>query len=540
MGVEQKDGQPGAAPHPEHAPAQWGTSLGYGEPIEPDELLKIPIFEGASKGLLEKNRGAVVRRHFKPGEMLCREGEFGSTAFYILEGSVEVFLSSPIAHVSTDHGSGGFFRKLKSRLVGRAQDRRDETENQRYIPIDAPVDLAYDHPSAELGAGELFGEMTCMNFYPRSASVRAATDCVVLEMLRNIVDILLKNPKFRAQADEKYRKRALEEHLRSVPLFAEIGAREQTQEAADFLEQLRQQVELVRFNPGQVICKQGDPADSFYLVRIGFVKVSESHPGGELVLAYLSRGNYFGEIGLLGGGVRTATCAALDHVEVVRIKADEFKLMLEHFPHVRERLEAGVREREEQNRNALKMVTSVPLEDFLAQGLMGAQSLLVLDLSRCTRCDLCVRACADSHDGITRLVREGLRFEEQLVATSCRQCRDPLCMIGCPVGSIRRRNSLEIIIEDWCIGCGLCAKGCPYGNINLHPVGSGKPAEAGGQPMSSAEAKKAGVKLKAITCDLCTGLDEPSCVYACPHDAAHRVEPRGFFAKLHEEQGRAE
>src|SRR2546422_3831800 len=46
------------------------------------------------------------------------------------------------------------------------------------------------------------------------------------------------------------------------------------------------------------ICKQDDPAHSFYLVRIGFVKVSETYPGGELVLAYLSRGNYFGEIGL--------------------------------------------------------------------------------------------------------------------------------------------------------------------------------------------------------------------------------------------------
>ena len=42
-------------------------------------------------------------------------------------------------------------------------------------------------------------------------------------------------------------------------------------------------------------------------------------------------------------------------------------------------------------------------------------------------------------------------------------------MVGCPVGSIRRRNSLEVIIEDWCIGCGLCARNCPYGNINLHP-----------------------------------------------------------------------
>ena len=74
-------------------------------------------------------------------------------------------------------------------------------------------------------------------------------------------------------------------------------------------------------------------------------------------------------------------------------------------------------------------------------------------------------ACADAHDGVTRLIREGLRFDKYLVATSCRQCRDPLCMVGCPVGSIRRRNSLEVIIEDWCIGCGLCAKNCPYGNI---------------------------------------------------------------------------
>ena len=50
-----------------------------------------------------------------------------------------------------------------------------------------------------------------------------------------------------------------------------------------------------------MICRQGDVADSFYLVRIGFVKVSEERPGGELVLTYLGRGGYFGEIGLLSG-----------------------------------------------------------------------------------------------------------------------------------------------------------------------------------------------------------------------------------------------
>jgi len=360
--------------------------------------------------------------------------------------------------------------------------------------------------------------MTCMSFYPRSATVRAETDCTMLEMLRNVLDIMQKNKTFKAQLDQTYRRRALDSHLRGVPILAGL--------TDEFLNHLRDRVELLRYAPGQVICRQGDPADSFYLVRIGFVKVSEAYPGGELVLAYLSRGDYFGEIGLLGGGARTATCTALDHVEVVRITAEDFHLMLEQFPQVRRGLEAVAQQRQQQNREQLTMLRSVPLDQFLAQGLMEAQSLLILDLERCTRCDACVRACADAHDGITRLVREGLRFEKYLVATSCRQCRDPLCMVGCPVGSIRRRHSLEVIIEDWCIGCGLCAKNCPYGNINLHPFTV--MAEDADQPGR----KKAVVKQKATSCNLCTEHKEPSCVYACPHDAAHRVEPQQFFAGL--------
>jgi Fe-S-cluster-containing hydrogenase component 2 len=36
---------------------------------------------------------------------------------------------------------------------------------------------------------------------------------------------------------------------------------------------------------------------------------------------------------------------------------------------------------------------------------------------------------------------------------------------------------------------------------------------------------------KATTCDLCTQLSVPSCVYACPHDAAKRVDPAEFLAR---------
>src|SRR5260370_41199003 len=252
----------------------------------------------------------------------------------------------------------------------------------------------------------------------------------MLEMLRNVLDIIQRNKTVKARLDAKYKKHALEDHLRSVPMFTALSA--------EFIEVLRNKVELVRVGQGEVICRQGEEADSFYLVRQGFVKVSEPHPGGELVLAYLGRGGYFGEIGLLGEGRRTATCTALDHVEVVRIHAQEFAQMMEQFPEVRQSLETLAYERTEQNRQRLATATTMPIDNFFAQVLMEAQSLLVLDLERCTRCDACVRACADAHDGVTRLIREGQRFDKSLVATSCRHCRDPLCMVRCPVASIPR------------------------------------------------------------------------------------------------------
>ena len=489
-----------------------------GEKLDAEWILQLPVFKGVSGTFLELNQGAVVKRSIAPGEIICREGEFGSTAFYILEGTVEILINTPIAHVQQEDGAGSWFSRIRSKLSDRQQHTRTEESGRRYIPIDAPVDLPYDKPIAELAAGDLFGEMTCMSFHPRSATVRAKTDVVVLEMLRNVLDILQKNKTFRAELDRKYRQRALETHIKSVPVFSSMPA--------DFIAYLRDRVELIRYSPGEVIVRQGDAADAFYLVRLGFVKVSERHPGGDVVLNYLGRGSYFGEMGLLGGGIRTATCTALDHVDVVRIAGGDFNLMLSKFPAIRAGLEQVARDRADMNRRRVASTEHVPITDFLNQGLMEAQSLLLLDLEKCTRCDQCVRACADAHDGVTRLVREGLRFDKYLVATSCRSCRDPLCMVGCPVGSIRRRNSMEIIIEDWCIGCGLCARNCPYGNLNLHPFTVQVPDP--GQPARLI----ATTKKKATGCDLCMEHDEPSCVYACPHDAAHRVEPLTFFAGL--------
>ncbi|MFL5244939.1 MAG: cyclic nucleotide-binding domain-containing protein [Gemmataceae bacterium] len=496
--------------------------------VSADELAKHPLFEGISHPFLRFNEGAVIRRKYQAGDIVCREGEFGSTAFLIEEGTLSVLIETPFKHFNKkakDRGLFGLVRRAASGLVGRNEDRRAEESTTRYIHIDAPVSLDYSNPIAKLTPQDLiFGEMTCMSSYPRSATVRAETDCTLLEMQRNVLYMLQRSKKSRAILDQVYRDRAISSHLRSVPIFAEQFTEEK--QFDEFVDFLRPRVDLVRINPGETIFHQGDPADGFYLVRVGFVKVAQNQPGGEHVLTYIGPGGYFGEIGLMAHlpeiralaprGIRTATCSALDHVDVVRISAEDFRAILNRFPAVRERFTRAAVERLEQNERDRRKVENVPLGDFLSQGLMNAQSLLVLDLEKCTRCDECTKACSDSHDGVTRLVREGLRFDKYLVASSCRSCLDPYCMVGCPVGSIRRRNSREIIIEDWCIGCGKCAENCPYGNINMHPFEEWRPNPETGK-------KVAVMQQKATMCDLCVSLDgQPSCVYACPHDAAHR------------------
>ena len=216
-------------------------------------------------------------------------------------------------------------------------------------------------------------------------------------------------------------------------------------------------------------------------------------------------------------GKRTATCTSMDFVQLVKIKAEDFSALLQQFPDVNASITEVARARRQMDIQLLNRVQTVSLNDFLKQELMQGQNLLLIDLTKCTRCDECVKACVSTHtDDVTRLIRDGLRFDKYLAPTSCRACMDPLCMTRCPVGSIRRKESLDIVIEDWCIGCGNCANDCPYGNINIVALAIGQKAEP---------------KPKAVVCDLCTEYEEPNCVRACPHDAAMRVEPKTFFAQ---------
>jgi MFS family permease len=94
----------------------------------------------------------------------------------------------------------------------------------------------------------------------------------------------------------------------------------------ELLDTVVQRLDLERFAPGQTIIREGDIGDRLYLIRTGNVHISHRAGREHVVdLSTLSRGDYFGEIALLRDVPRTATCRAVDAVELYTLHRSDFQ-----------------------------------------------------------------------------------------------------------------------------------------------------------------------------------------------------------------------
>jgi MFS family permease len=102
-----------------------------------------------------------------------------------------------------------------------------------------------------------------------------------------------------------------------LPLFAGVRASR--------LEAALGHVTPVDVEPGQVIVREGDPADRFYIIVNGAFTVSHrAADGTETVLRTLGPDQVFGELGLLYRTSRTATVTADGPARLLAMEADDF------------------------------------------------------------------------------------------------------------------------------------------------------------------------------------------------------------------------
>src|SRR5437667_4316811 len=97
---------------------------------------------------------------------------------------------------------------------------------------------------------------------------------------------------------------------------------------------------------GDVIVKQGDPADSFYVLTTGRARAVKIKPDGEEIpLGVLKPGDAFGEAALADGGTRNATVRCSTAVDVLRIDRDDFLQLVSQEPDLKQSIETTGRNR---------------------------------------------------------------------------------------------------------------------------------------------------------------------------------------------------
>ncbi|MFQ5524781.1 MAG: cyclic nucleotide-binding domain-containing protein [Thermoanaerobaculia bacterium] len=501
-----------------------------------EELKAIELFSDFDDRFLEKISPDISIARWANGSVLFEEGTYIDLAFYVLEGEVEVFVQGvgpeatgarPIFDLSrTVIGASPAESPTDTVAGGTVLMRRATRVDPSRITLLATMD--FDLPegaAARLGKGELIGEIGSMSGWPQSVTARTAGECRLVQIKVAALRLMKRKSKaLKAELDELYRERSLAVQLKNTPLF---------QGCTDvFVDALKENVELVSCEPEEEIVKAGEAADCLYLVRSGFVKLMQGYADGEIAVSYLSKGMTLGEVEFVVEALDEwqSTALSVEYAELIKIPRTVVEQLIQSQPEIEDQLWQSATDRIREAGFSRRNVGFAEFTEVaLRSGLVQGNSILAIDLNTCTRCDDCVRACADTHGGRPRFVREGNKYGNLLVAKSCYHCRDPVCLVGCPTGAIHRAGVGEVVAvdEDVCIGCSNCANNCPYDAIVMHETATVWPDDmvpTGLRGRNRAVASK---------CDLCEDTGHgPACVSNCPQGCAFRIGSLDEFQLL--------
>jgi CRP-like cAMP-binding protein len=109
-----------------------------------------------------------------------------------------------------------------------------------------------------------------------------------------------------------------------VPLFSGIDPSK--------LKLLAYTSDVITYQPGQVVMRQGDIGDAAYVIIKGDADVSVTTEAGSVPIAQLHDGDFLGEIAILCDTPRTATVVAKSELKALRIRKEPFFEMLRQFP----------------------------------------------------------------------------------------------------------------------------------------------------------------------------------------------------------------
>lgn len=237
------------------------------------------LFELNTEDELEDLIDIFEARSFEAGDTVIKQGEKGET-FYVVE-SGELSIS-----------------------VSVAQDDKEDSESME-------VNVGY------YSEGSAFGELALIYGSPRAATIRAVDNCRLWRIKRGM---------YRGVVGQ-HRQRLHEEKLKFLPnvnvgarIFRDVFEREQMDTMAQLLKQ-------AYYKKGDVILREGEEGDTFYMIQSGEVDIFKKALG-DIPIAKLGKEKFFGEKALLSDDVRQATVVAASAVTCYVLTRGDFVRML--------------------------------------------------------------------------------------------------------------------------------------------------------------------------------------------------------------------
>jgi CRP-like cAMP-binding protein len=108
--------------------------------------------------------------------------------------------------------------------------------------------------------------------------------------------------------------------LRGMPIFDELDGIE--------LDLLAKRLQPETYKAGEVLFREGDPGDRFYIVESGQLVVTRSVNGKTVELSRRGPGDYVGEIALLQNRPRTATITCATECALLSLEAEYFHALV--------------------------------------------------------------------------------------------------------------------------------------------------------------------------------------------------------------------
>ncbi|OGR68684.1 MAG: hypothetical protein A2081_03850 [Elusimicrobia bacterium GWC2_61_19] len=155
--------------------------------------------------------------------------------------------------------------------------------------------------------------------------------------------------------------------LQKVPFFKGLTQRE--------IKQVLAIAGVKRYRAGEMVFAKQDLGDNFFIVNSGRIKIFTTVGAGKKkTFAFLKKGDFFGEMSLLGGKVRSASAQAADDSELLVISKKNFKrLILENADFTLKLLHTLVERLNKSN---------MEVESMLFHNILGRLAEAILDLSK--------------------------------------------------------------------------------------------------------------------------------------------------------------